>query len=145
MNNPGIGTDLTRANSWLLRSPGILSHRVLRRFLLPRWRLSDQPSEAMRNPSHQLNSDHRSKGHARSRARFDAGLAPTPLGRERPRSFGQVPRDCRGNHPCGFVGTISKLRSILRNARRASPARPPGLPETAVFEADCTECNRLIV
>ena len=51
--NLGIGIDPSNANSWLLRSPGILSRRVLCGFLPLRRRLLDQPS----NPSHQLNPE----------------------------------------------------------------------------------------
>jgi hypothetical protein len=40
----GIGTDPSGANSWPLRSPGILSRRAPCRFLPPRWQLLDQPS-----------------------------------------------------------------------------------------------------
>src|ERR1700730_13465174 len=40
----GIGIDPSDANSWLLRSPGILSRRALRGFLPLRRRLLDQPS-----------------------------------------------------------------------------------------------------
>jgi hypothetical protein len=48
--------DLRDANSWPLRSPGILSRRAPCGFL-PRGRqLLDQPSKPMRNPSHQLNA-----------------------------------------------------------------------------------------
>jgi hypothetical protein len=54
--NSGIGMDLRAANSWPLRSPGILSRRAPCRFLLPRRQLLDQPSKPMRNPSHQLNA-----------------------------------------------------------------------------------------
>lgn len=50
----GIGKDPSTANSWLLRSPGILSRRVRRGFLPRRQQLLDQPSPGMRNPSHQL-------------------------------------------------------------------------------------------
>src|SRR5437660_323479 len=52
--------------SWLLRSPGILSRRVPGGFLPPGRQLLDQPSRQMRNPSHQLNDQNWSKGHARS-------------------------------------------------------------------------------
>jgi hypothetical protein len=45
----GIGTDLRR-QSWPLRSPGILSRRVLRGFLPLRQRLSDQPSSRDAEP-----------------------------------------------------------------------------------------------
>ena len=57
--------DPRAANSWPLRSPGILSRRAPRGFLPLGQQLLDQPSTAMRNPSHQLNDQSWSKGHAR--------------------------------------------------------------------------------
>jgi len=56
-HNPGIGIDPSDANSWPLRSPGILSRGALCGFLPLRRQLLDQPSRQMRNPSHQLNED----------------------------------------------------------------------------------------
>ena len=61
VQNLGIGMDLSDANSWLLRSPGILARRALRGFLPLRRQLLDQPSRRMRNPSHQLNDQFWSK------------------------------------------------------------------------------------
>jgi hypothetical protein len=75
--NFGIGTDPSDANSWPLRSPGILSRRAPRGFLPRRQQLLDQPSTGMRNPSHQLNDQSWSKGHARPGDR----LHPWPLSR----------------------------------------------------------------
>ena len=63
--NFGIGIDPSDANSWPLRSPGILSRRAPRGFLPLGQQLLDQPSTGMRNPSHQLNNQSWSKGHAR--------------------------------------------------------------------------------
>jgi hypothetical protein len=61
LREPEIGIDLSAANSWLLRSPGILSRRALRGFFPLRRRLLDQPSPRMRNPSHQLNAGYGAK------------------------------------------------------------------------------------
>jgi hypothetical protein len=65
LTNCGIGIDPSNANSWPLRSPGILSRRAPCGFLPLGQQLLDQPSPGMRIPGHQLNDQSWSKGHAR--------------------------------------------------------------------------------
>jgi hypothetical protein len=86
--------DLRAANSWPLRSPGILSRRAPCRFLLRGRQLLDQPSKPMRNPSHQLNAKKWSKGHARPGDRRPDGLLPHRFAAAQSRRRRQVPRDC---------------------------------------------------
>jgi hypothetical protein len=99
--------------SWPLRSPGILSHRVPRGFLPP-GRLLDQPSRVMRNPSHQLNADNRSKGHARSASTAAAASKIRSLCRRNE----IVPPNSRGSRDKSSLGhhcDNSEMRSMLRN------------------------------
>jgi hypothetical protein len=82
LQNPGNWHRPAQCQSWLLRSPGILSRRGLGGFLPLRRRLSDQPSaSATRNPSHQLNGEIRSKGHAKLRA--DRRIPDRPASKSR--------------------------------------------------------------
>ena len=135
--------DLSNANSWLLRSPGILSRRALRRFLPLRRQLLDQPSTSMRNPSHQLN--------AQLGAKDMPDRKPGALG-------GAFLRDMFVDHmsysaKCMAIPEeMALFRSVRRhviNAKYASqyyPARPLPAPLTsriAAFEAGCTDSSRL--
>ena len=70
-----------QCQSWLLRSPGILSRRAPCGFLPLGRQLLDQPSRWMRNPSHQLNAENWSKGHARSVSRAGAASKAQIQGR----------------------------------------------------------------
>jgi hypothetical protein len=140
----GIGSDRTSANSWLLRSPGILSRRVLRRFLLPGGSSRTSHLKQMRNPSHQLNDELGAKDMPDHAPPATAAHAHT-VSDDQSRSFGQVRKERLGN-----AGKSSSPlhRDGLEIAKHASQyagriaCTGTALPEAAVFEADCTECKR---
>ncbi len=135
--------DLRDANSWPLRSPGILSRRALCRFLPRRRQLLDQPSQPMRNPSHQLNVKKWSKGHARPGDRRPDGL---PAQRFRVRSSATHLAKCLGiareNPRAAPPLAFEKMRRVLRIATRAHDVRGSNFSGVAAFEARCTDCKR---
>jgi hypothetical protein len=126
-----------QCQSWLLRSPGILSRRVPCGFLPLGRRLLDQPSQsAMRNPSRQLNDESLSKGHARSalaNARAFQSQALASIARnysvKRTEIAAQIVQ-------CGIV-TVRKMRSMLRN-------RPEHSLANAAFSASALPLLRQI-
>jgi hypothetical protein len=140
--NSGIGTNPSDANSWPLRSPGILSRRAPRGFLPRRQQLLDQPSTGMRNPSHQLNDQGWSKGHARPGDRLSPRPFLTQLSLHSIVGFAQAPRDC--GRIARFAGSSStrRMRSMLRKLGRARQLTPASGFRIAIFEARCTDCNR---
>jgi hypothetical protein len=141
VTNPGIGIDPSDANSWPLRSPGILSRRALCRFLPLRWQLLDQPPRRMRNPSHQLNDE------------AGANDVPSrPPARDR-NFFASTTRRFNRLYQAkclGIAGEIAsspsqncwnEMRSVLRNGRLFT-AGSVHFFAAAFSEAPCTDCNR---
>jgi hypothetical protein len=119
--------DLRDANSWPLRSPGILSRRALCRFLLRRRQLLDQPSKPMRNPSHQLNAKKWSKGHARLGDRRADGLIP-PSRSRLVAMPGQVPRDCGGKRRSAPLSAAEKCEEYFALRRGPGAWAGAGFP-----------------
>jgi hypothetical protein len=109
--------DPSDANSWPLRSPGILSRRAPCGFFPLGRQLLDQPSNRMRNPSHQLNPRSWSKGHARLGDRLHLRLFSLADFPPLACRGGQAPRDCGRIARFARSSSSGGMRSVLRNAR----------------------------
>jgi hypothetical protein len=136
-----IGIDPRDANSWPLRSPGILSRRAPRGFLPRRQQLLDQPSTGCGT----LATNSMIKVGARDMPDQATGRihgSSAQLSRYSIAILGKGLGIAAESPALPDHRQAIRMRSILRKLRGSRQPAPASGFRTAVFKARCTDCNR---